>query len=399
MDNNQPSLPTEPQQPVASAPAPVSPRPQPQAAYVQPPQPKRPKKGLIIGSIIAGALVVFGGASALVYNVWYQNPEKVIFDALTHAFKSESATGTGTITIKTDDVDLKITFAGEGQGSDGRVDTTIKFDSKSAGENISINVVASVLVKGETIYFKLDNVQKTVDQLAEAYGVEVPEYVAPIIKKIDGQWVSVKSSDYEDVSKEVAKQQRCVTDVFDNLSNSKDMKNELVDLYKENRILVIDEELPAKKIDGVGSLGYEISTDTNAAQDFIRGLDDTEFGKELKKCDDSVDFAEVADTIKEADKENDSDVDTKFEVWVSRFGHQITEVKFTAKDDDASGVFVFNPKFNQDVTIEAPKSSITIKQLQEDIEKAVEEYYSSLFNDSSYDYDYSDELSSQYNLN
>ncbi|HMS92812.1 MAG TPA: hypothetical protein PKD28_00350 [Candidatus Saccharibacteria bacterium] len=397
MDSNQPNLPTEPQQPVAPAPAPVGPQPQPQMAYAQPPQSKKPKKGLIIGSIIAGALVVFGGAGALVYNVWYQNPEKVIFDALTHAFKSESATGTGTVAIKSDDVDLKITFAGEGQGSDGRVDTTIKFDSKSSGENISINVMASVLVKGETIYFKLDNVQKTVDQLAEAYGMEVPEYVTPIIKKIDGQWVSVKSSDYEDVSKEVAKQQRCVTDVFDNLSNSKDMKNELVDLYKENQILVIDEELPAKKIDGVGSLGYEISADTNAAQGFIKGLDDTEFGKELKKCDDSVNFAEVADAIKEADKENDSDVDTKFELWVSRFGHQITEVNFTVKDDDASGVFVFNPKFNQDVAVEAPKSSITIKQLQEDIEKAVEEYYSTLFDDSSYDY--SDELSSPYNLN
>ena len=399
MDNNQPNLPAEPQQPVVPTPTPVAPQAQPQVTYAQPPRTKRPKKGLIIGGIIAGALIVFGGASALVYNVWYQNPEKVIFDALTRAFKSESATGTGAITIKSEDVDLKVTLVGEGRGSDSHVDATIEFESKSAEENISINVMASVLVKGETVYFKLDNIQKTLDQLAEEYGTEVPDYVTPIVKKIDGQWVSVKSSDYEDVSEEVAKQQRCITDVFDTLSNSKDMKNELIDLYKENRILVIDEELPAKKIDGVGSLGYEISADMSAAQTFIKGLDDTEFGKELKKCDDSVDFAEAADAIKEADEENDSDTDARFELWVSRFGHQITEVKFTIEDGDDSGTFVFNPKFNQDVTVEAPENTITLKQLQEDIEKAIEEYYSTFSDDSLYDYDDGEELSSSYNLN
>lgn len=391
MDNNQQNMPTDPQPPIA---------PEGQRPPMQYQTPRRPKKGLIIGAIIAGALVICGGASALVYNVWYQNPEKVIFDALTHAFKAESATGTGVITLKSDDVDVNITFAGEGQGKDGRADTTIKFDSKSAEQDISINVMASVLAKGETIYFKLDNIQKTVDKLAESTGMEVPEYITPIIKKIDGQWVSVKASDYEDTSKEIAKQQRCMTDVFDKLSSDKDMKNEIVDLYKEHRILVIDQQLPAKKINGVGSLGYEISADTKAAQGFVNGLNTTEFGKALKKCDDSVDFADVADIIKEADEDkSNSDVDAKLEVWVSRFGHQITEVNMTIKDDDASGLFVFNPKFNKDVAIEAPKDSITIKQLQKDIEKAIEEYRAAYMENSVYDYDDFDETISPYNVN
>ena len=396
MDNNRPDLPTEPQQP--ATPAPVG--TQTEAPAVSPRSKKKPKKGIIIGSIVAGALIVLGGGGALAYNLWYQNPEKVLFDALTHAFKAESTTGTGQITLKTDDVNMKITFDAAGKGSDGRVDTKVKIDGKSADETITIDITASLLVKGDTFYFKLDNLQKTVDALAESNG-GVPEYFDPIIKKVDGQWVSVKASDYEDVSKEVSKQQQCVTDLFEGLSKNDDMKKELVSLYKENRILVIDEQLPAKKVDGVGSLGYKISADTEATKGFIKGLTDTEFGKELKKCDDSVDFAEAADAIEEADKENDADVDTKFELWVSRFGHQITEVNMTVKDDEASGSFVFNPKFNEEVNIEAPSDTITIKQLQEDIEKAMEEYYADLFDDSmydDYDYDYDDDLA-PYNLN
>ena len=402
MDSNQPNLPTEPQQPVVT-PAPVGAQPNVPIAYAAPPQPpRRPKKGIIIGSIIAGTLVILGGGGALAYNLWYQNPEKVLFDALTHAFKSESVTGAGVVTLKTNDVNMKITFGMAGKDKDGRVDAKVNIDGTSDGEMISVDVTATLLAKGDTFYFKLDNLQKTVDKLAESYG-EIPDYVDTIVKKVDGQWVSVKSSDYEDVSKEVAKQQKCTTELVSNLSDNGDMKNELIDLYKENKILVIDEQLSAKDVGGVGSLGYEISADTEAAKNFIKGLSDTEFGKELKKCDDSVDFDEAADAIEEATKDDNSGTTIKFELWASRFGHQITEVKTTIKDDEASGSIVFNPMFNQDVTIEAPSQAITMKQLQKDIENAMQEYYSSLFNQVPYnpsdEYNYEEQVNRTYNLN
>lgn len=396
MDDNQPNFPVEPQQPETPTPAPAGSQSKASGTPQSPLSPKKPKKSIIIGSIVAGALVILGGGGALAYNLWYQNPEKVLFDAISHAFKAESATGTGEISIKSDDVNVKVTFDGEGKRNDGRVNTKVKIDGKSEGESITIDVTASLLVKGETFYFKLDNVKETVETLAKSYG-GVPAYFDAIIEKIDGQWVSVKASDYEDISKEVSKQQKCMTELFEELSSNKDMKKELINLYKENRILVIDEQLPSKKVDGVGSLGYEISADTEATVNFIKGLGDTEYGKGLKKCDDNVDFNEAADAIKEA-KKDDSDTEVKFEIWASRFGHQITEVKTTIKDDEASGLFVFNPKFNKDVNVEAPSDVITIKQLQKDIEKAMEEYYSTMFDQDMYS-TYDDEDYSSYNLN
>ena len=409
MDNNQPVVPTEPQQPAVSAPIPTStppagPQPQPPTVLSASPQtPKKSRKGLIIGSIIAGALVLFGGGGALAYNLWYQNPEKVIFDAITHAMTAKSATGKGEISLKSDEFALKVTFDGENSGSDGRVNAKVKMEGESDGESLAIDVTASVLIKGETLYFKLDNVQKTIDSLMESAGSETPEYFTPIVEKIDGQWVSVKASDYEDLSEETAKEQKCLTDLAEKLSNNKDMKKELTSLYRENSILVIDEHLKAKSINGVSSLGYEISGDIEALQGFIRGLDDTELGKGLKKCDDSIDFDDAADAIEDATKDDssDSDVKTTVELWVSRFGHRITELNMTIKDDEAIGTFVFNPMFNEDVTIDAPSKAITIMQLQKDIEKAMEEYVSALYDQDPYSSDELDyeEYSTSYNLN
>lgn len=406
MDNTPSTPPVQPPQP---APAPAAPPPPPvtppapqpvgpdSGPFVASRPPKKSKKGWVIGGIIAGALVVLGGGSALAYNLWYQNPEKVIFDALTHAFKAESMTGEGVVKLKTDDMNLKVTFDTEGNGADGRANAKVAIDSQSTDDGISVDVNASLLVKGDTLYFKLDNVRKTVDQLAESFG-EVPDYFDPIINKIDGQWVSVKASDYEDVSKEYADQQRCIADLSEKLSTNNDMKKELTDLYKQHRILIIDKKLPAKTINGVGSLGYEISADANAAQNFAKGLADTAAGKELKKCNDDIDFGDIADAIKEADEDNDATVKTTFELWVSRFGHQITEVNLAAKDDEASGSFVFHPRFNKDVTIEAPANAMTVKQLQADIEAAMEEYYSDLFSQEYSLEDYERDTSS-YNLN
>ena len=73
----------------------------------------------------------------------------------------------------------------------------------------------------------------------------------------------------------------------------------------------------------------------------------------------------------------------------------------TIKDDEAIGTFVFNPMFNEDVTIDAPSKAITIMQLQKDIEKAMEEYVSALYDQDPYSSDELDyeEYSTSYNLN
>lgn len=365
-------------QPVA-APVPSTQPPSPVEGTIWQQPPKKKRKGLIVGIIIAVALVIVGAGSVLGYNLWYQNPDKVVYDALINAFKAKSITGDGELVVKAGDVNIKVTFDTKGEGSNGLLTAKAVIDGDIEGQKIAVDVTGSVITKEDVVYFKLDNVRKTVDDIAKASGATVPEYFDIIIKKIDGQWVSVKSSDYEDISKEVAAQQECVTKTFDSLSTDDKMKREVIDLYKENKIIVIDDTLPAKEINGVASLGYTITSDNGAAKTFIKGLDDTAFGKALKECDDSVDFSEAAKGI-----DVDTNSNSRVELWVSRFGHEITQVNITGKEGDASGSFVFNPIFNKEVIIEAPENAITFKQLQEDIQKAVEEFYANTYGDDYY---------------
>lgn len=394
MDSNQPTPSTKSQSPASLPPSSIP--SEPVSTIFTPTPPKKRKKGLIIGGIVAAAIVLFSGVGVLGYNVWYQNPERVVFDALMNAFKAKTVSGNGELTITSDDVAVKVTFEGKGDGSDGLIDTTVIVDGKGDAADISLDVKAALLVKGDTIYFKLDNVRKAVDNLAASLG-DAPEFLDPIIKKIDGQWISVKASDYEDVSKELAEQQRCVTKVFEDVSSSDSMKQGVISLYKENKFLNIDKQLKPKSVNETGSLGYEISVNTDATKSFVKGLSDTDFGKALKECDDSVSFDDLADAVTSASDSMGGNGTT--ELWVSRFGHQITEITSTDKSDDFSSTFVFRPVFNKDVVIETPSDVITVKQLQKDIEKAFEEYSTQYYSN---EYDLEDDAESAspfYNLN
>lgn len=406
MDNNPTPTPNSPQpsgEPTPATPLtpvpnttssmPVPPAPTGMFTTATPQPPKKSKKKIIIGSIIAGAILLFVGGGALAYNFWYQNPEKVVYDALMNTFKAKTTTGKGSFTVKSDAVSLKVEFDSKGNRTDGLIDAKVTMTGEgSDGEKLTVNVTAALLVKGDTFYFKLDNLRETVKDLESNLG-EMATAAEPIINKIDGQWVSVKASDYEDISKEAADQQRCMTKVFDDLTTNESMRQEVISLYKTNKILVIDKKLATKSVEGVASLGYEVSVDVAATKAYIKGLADTSFGKEVKKCDDDIDFADAADDISTVKSDSSSTI----QLWVSRFGHEVTELNITGKSDDSSGSFVFNPIFNKDVEIEAPKDAITLKQLQADIQKMVEDYYSSQY-DMYDEYSYDDEVN-RYNLN
>lgn len=380
MMNDQPSQ----QLPNNTEPAPIAMAPVTPGA-----RPKSSKKAWIIGGIIAGALALLGGGAALAYNVWYQNPEKVVYDALLSSFKAKSGTIDGNLTVKANEATINLAFDSKVKDNDGSINVKATIEGDVEGEKLTIKVDGSAVVKNDTVYFKLDGVRKAIDDVAEASGMEAPGFLDPIIKKIDGQWISVKPSDYEDISQEVSKQQECVQETFKTLNTDDSMRDEVINLYKDNKVIVVKEKIGSKSINGVGSLGYKVEVSKDATEAFVRGLDTTKFGKALKGCDDSLDFKEIADNIRDAESSNGSD-DVTLEIWASRFGHELTQVTIAGKDADVLVNLVINPTFNTEVTIEEPKDAISMKQLMSDIEKAVQDYQEEYM--SSYEYDYDQEV-------
>ena len=100
-----PPAPQEPQDPVNPVVAPV-----PQQVVTSP---KKGKRGLLWAIVALVIVVLLGGGSALAYNFWYQNPNKVVSDALLHAVTAKTVSMTGTLDMSTKDYKVKLEVSGK----------------------------------------------------------------------------------------------------------------------------------------------------------------------------------------------------------------------------------------------------------------------------------------------
>jgi hypothetical protein len=333
------------------------------------------KKFIIIGAIV-GVVALITGGSVAAYNLWYQNPDKVLGDALVNTLKAKTVVYTGSF-----DIDYKAKDSASGS-SDEATRVSVKVDGKSATTAGEVNIAVETTFEGKeykisgsglvdkdaNIFVKVNDVKKLLSSLPEESGVkydQLPSYITDIVDKVDSKWIRISADDIREFSEDYAKKQTCVEDVFKKLQDDKELGNELLKVYKDNKFIVVDEKLPAKN----GSLGYVVDVDRSKSKDFSKAADKTKFAKELQKC-----FKFSSDSS--STKSDDSDTKTRVEVWVDRWSHQLTKVSFTAEDDEADGMFVVEPKFNQSVTVDAPKDFVPLKELKKDIEDAYAQYMS-----------------------
>jgi len=365
--------PTEPAVPANPA-VPVMPPPQPMAAETPETPQKKKSARFVIGGITAAVIVLLGAGGALAYTQWYQNPDKVVHDAIIKAVQTKSLSMTGDVSYKAEGVDVKMMLDSKSKASNGEINAKATVAVDTPDFKRTFDASGSVRVVGDTIYAKLSGIQKIINDMREESTGSIPTYVDDIVKKIDDKWISIKASDYEDASKELSEQQKCLTKLAEKVQSDKAMMNEVTKLYKDHQIIVVKEKLGSKAVQGVSSLGYRVSIDTNATEAFIKGLDTTALGKEMKSCSKDIDFEKIA---KDATDESDKDTKTegKVELWVSQFGHELTQVVADGKDEDASLTMTLQPIFNKDVTVEAPKDATPLKTLTEDIQNMVMHYY------------------------
>ena len=343
------------------------------------PPKKKVSKGAIAGIIVAGLLLVLGGGSALAYNFWYQNPDKVVSDAIVNAITAKTVSVTGSAEIKSKEYTLKIEAAGRNS-----LDANSTFAAKLTVEtdDVSYTVDAEALYGAEgDIYLKVNNAQELAQSFEEQSNGEVSlEVFDGVIKKIDSKWVKISAQDLGDFSDDLKEAQQCSADISKRLDSDNEFRkqviNETQDLYKAHPFIVVGDKIGSRTINGQGSLGYVLTGDSKEADAFFTGFGNTALGKEFKKCNEDVKFEDIVRD--DFDKEN-NDTKTEAQIWVSRFGHTITEFNMKAEDADANGSFVLRPIFNKNEAVEVPKDVIPFSELKADIEKAYEDYYSSYY--------------------
>ena len=341
-----------------------------------PPTKKRPMK-LIIAALLAAVAIVLIGGSVLGYTMWYQNPDKVVHDAVVNALKAKTGTAKGSITYTSDDfkLDIKLDSKSGETGGDFTVITNMTVTGDETQQEFSATGMGRIV--DDTLYIKVSGVRGIVEDIAMQSGGQIPEYASDIFEKIEDRWISIKASDYQEASEDIASQQTCMLDLFEKLQSDSAVTNELADLYRKNQVLIVEDELGSREVNGADSFGYKITFDQDAAASFVTELEKTTYGKELKKCDEDINFNDIADDLtKEMSEHEDEPV---IELWVSKIGHEITEVAMYGQNNGTDELNInLQPTFNDDVTVEIPEGATSFKTILDEINEAITQYYSEI---------------------
>ncbi len=348
---------------------------------------KSKKKWFVIGGVIAG-LLLLGGGSVAAYS-WYQNPNKVLLDGVLNAVSADTAVIDGTMSYASKDVDIAMKF--DTNADDNQAGMSLDLSIKPKTEDFfvdSLNLKAdAVLVKDDAVYFKIGNLQPLADAYVDAmvqYQVgfyegfgqtlgpsdiasmkqEMSKSIDPIVAKVDNQWMKVTYEELDNLSSADKGTQKCTEGVLEKASTNSSMRSELVKLYQDNRFISIEKELGVKN----GSYGYVLEFDEAKAKSFAKEVSDTEFAKEMKKCD--SDYAFDASDIPSSSAADTST--SRIEVWVSQWSHKMTSIKAQADMNDASeGTFDMDiaTDFDAKPSVEVPKDARSFKEVQAEIER------------------------------
>lgn len=378
--NNEPTTNQTPDLTPEETTTPVPPAPpQAQTEFSTPPAPKRSKKPLIAG-ILAALVVVVGAGSVLGYTMWYQNPDKVVHDAVLNMIKAKTAVSTGSIKYENDSMTMDIALNGKANETSGELTIDAKIAVDEDGTAIEIEAEGVARYIDDALYIKVGGITELANDVVAQTGGELPPSFQPIFDKIENRWISIKPSDYEDFNEDISKQQACISDLMKKIQKEDSMMDEVVNLYKKNQIIQIEDELGTKDVNGTSSLGYKINIDKDKTASFAEGLGETEFGKAFADCDDTVDFKKFSEDITK-NTADDKNAPT-MELWVSKFGHTITQVSIYGDDGNGGDLNItLQPTFNDDVTVEAPKDATSLTTVLEEIQDEITRSFSEMYSE------------------
>ncbi|MEI6850359.1 MAG: hypothetical protein WCK26_00145 [Candidatus Saccharibacteria bacterium] len=349
-------------------------------------------KKLIIGLVIAFTIVLIGGGTTLAYTSWYQNPKKVLADAVINMVTAKTSIYTGKFTMNMDDrysekMNIEVNVDAKQADATGSVD--VGFKIVYSGKTFQLSGSGLYDSKGD-LYVKVQDLKSIVAELKTTLGSGMPQSVIDAIdkfvNKIDGVWIRVSSDDMKTYSDSYSTTQKCLNKAVDNFKKNQNDTKEVTNLYQKNQFIAIDDELGETN----GSSGYLLSLNYTALKSFAKGFKSTKIYTDLKACDSSFNIDE--EQIQEPEKSSDDTSEVTNKIWISTWGHQITkfETKVSGKGEYSKNLALLTvePKFNQTVTVSAPKDFITLTDLQTYIEEMYDSIYSSYeasINDTSYD--------------
>lgn len=339
------------------------PAPQPQYNGV-PMQPKKKKTGLIIG-IVLGVIALIAIISAvLVYFLWWQNPEKMVTDAVSNAIMAKKMTADGKVVIDMRDqgkIELNVKTATDSGKSKANIDA--KLNVKGVEKNIPLKGDV-VLDSDGTIYVKINNFKDLYGTLLEmvmesssggnlsrsqieTYRDQALEKMSSEIDKMSNTWMKVSPD-------EIGSEYKCGINALKKIQSDESARKELAQLYQKNSFFTIKD---SKISDRNGGRGFELQGNNKSnSSKFEEEFKNSSVGKALSKCGKSNGYK----------SSESSSIDTaSLKVWVDRSSHELKALELKGDGKKASVEISFDINMNKSEEIKVPSDAESLKEFVE----------------------------------
>lgn len=342
---------------------------------VTPPKNTRNKKLAFIGGGIGLLLLLV--VAICVYLFWYQNPQKVVTDAVMNLVKAEQIGLQGDIKISQKDYDITMRLEGEGSQSSGKAELSMKV--KAGGMDLKTTANFVVAENGD-MYIRMQNLQETADAfysevaksmagrsvtLEQKEQVEslIKQQFDPVVAKLTDRWIRIDEKELKKTNPELAKSRKCMTEVRTMIRDDKAATNEVASIYKQHQFIRIDEKLAAKD----GALGYKVSSDEKIAKEFGEAAKSTKLYKKVDECMGKSDLkdrtaAGSSNTAKEDEAFN------SLKVWVNRWSHQLERVAVDGDKDGTKATVDLQFDFMKKPNVEVPQKAASLDEVMKEID-------------------------------
>lgn len=342
-------------------------------------KPKFIKSKLFVGLMLALIIIPLCGGSAFATMSWYQDPQKVIADSFVNAITAKSSIYTGTYTYSDTSSKFSVTIDVNTKRANATGNLDVKMTVKYDSTEYNISSAGLVDARGD-IYFKViglaDVVKKADSQLGFNSMTSLNTAINNFVSKVDGTWIRISNDDLKTYSDSYVTSKDCLINTYKKYQNDQKAIGEISDLYRKNPLIVVDKKLGIKN----GSFGYEVKASSENGRAFVSGFANTQVYKTLHQCDDSytIKTDEVDSEINnyKTSTQASTDKDSKLSIWIDMWSHNITKIEANGKNDTSIYSAVITPKYNQEVNIVAPTSSMSLTELKSAIQDLSTEYMS-----------------------
>ncbi|HTE21918.1 MAG TPA: hypothetical protein VK674_02650 [Candidatus Limnocylindria bacterium] len=340
---------------------------------------KRPGKKVL--ALVAALLVVGLGGGVFAYvTIMNNSPEKILADALTHTMtdlldrKPSRLAGKLTFTSKEADAGYSVVvdFDSKQVGGNGQFGATVQV---KVGQVLDVSVTGKAISQGsEAAYIKLDNVQKTLDQVVAGnpQAAASATMVKPLIQKIDGQWIKIEEKDLAEYGLGESKETvDACGGALEKLRISETDQKQVKEIFLANQFAIAKEELPGEAVDGDKSYHYKLDLNEEAGLHFAKDFMELESFSAVKEAC-KLKQEDIDQSLEDLKKQKDEEVEAEpvFELWVSQKSRRPTKLKVTLDDKEFSMENVATIKLDApDLTIEIPGKFTTLQELTTEIEK------------------------------